>query len=118
MKRFAFLIFLIFTAISCSSLNNKDTNLFHGRWQEEATPNKSYIQGFELRPDGTASSIGMATLKYEAWAIKGTDLILSGKSIGNGQTIDFSDEWQIIEISPSHLRLQNNNGYQLNYYRE
>lgn len=118
MKRFSFLIFLIFTTISCSSLNSKNTNLFYGQWLEETTPNKSYIQGFELRPDGTASSIGMATLKYEAWSVNDTSLILTGKSIGNGQTIDFSDEWHILEISPSHLRMQNDNGYQLNYYRE
>lgn len=114
MKRL-YLIFLFYLG-SCTNLTTEDTRLFIGNWLEE-TPNSSFIQGISLKPDGTAASIGMATLKYESWNINGDTLILSGKSIGNHQTISFSDKWQIIEINKNTMKLEDSNGYQINYHR-
>lgn len=118
MRRFSVFIFLIGLISGCNEVRNEDLNLFSGRWLEETTSEQAFTQGFELKPDGTASSIGMATLLYEKWNLNGTQLILSGKSIGNGQTIDFSDEWQIRLITPRLLKLKNSNDYERNYYRE
>ena len=48
-------------------------------------------QGFELADHGTATSIGMATLQYQKSSTNGDTLFLDGKSIGNGQTLNFTD---------------------------
>lgn len=44
-------------------------------------------QGFVLEADGKASSVNMATLVYGSWKLEGRRLILSGRSLGNRQTI-------------------------------
>lgn len=49
----------------------------------------------------------MATLVYESWKQKGDQLILTGKSIGNGQTIEFTDTLEIIKLSADSLILDN-----------
>lgn len=36
-------------------------------------------------------------------------LILEGKSIGNGRTIDYRDEWTILKVGDT-LRLRSTNG--------
>lgn len=107
-------IFLAFFLGSCSSLENDNVGLFVGNWLEE-TSNRHFVQGISLKADGTAASIGMATLKYEKWKLDGNKLILSGQSLGNGQTIDFSEKWQIIEINPHIMKIEKSNGHKINY---
>ncbi len=63
------------------------------------------VQGFELKEDGTASSINMATLVYENWKMSGEKLILAGESIGNGVTGRFTDTMNIQKISEDTLVL-------------
>ena len=62
-----------------------------GRWTEPVSGMPDMRQGFELAYDGTATAIGTATLQYEQWSANGDSLFLEGKSIGNGQTISFTD---------------------------
>ena len=62
-----------------------------GRWTESVPGMPDMHQGFELADDGTATAIGTATLQYEQWSANGDSLFLKGKSIGNGQTISFTD---------------------------
>ena len=66
-------------------------------------------EGFELKDDGLASSINMATLVYEKWEtikVDNTDaLVLQGKSIGNGQTLSFADTLKIDKITKNSLTL-------------
>lgn len=64
------------------------------------------VQGIELRAGGEASSINMATLQYEKWQQQGDRLILRGKSVGNGQTIDFTDTLQIDRLAQDSLILR------------
>lgn len=64
------------------------------------------MQGVCLESGGHASSVNMATLQYESWERIGDKLILSGKSVGNGQTIDFSDTLIIEKITPDSLSLR------------
>ena len=60
-------------------------------------------QGFTLNEDGTAVSINMATLQYQEWSASGDTLVLTGKSIGNGQTIDMADTLLIVSVSADSL---------------
>ena len=67
------------------------------------------MEGFQLNEDGTVASINMATLQYEAWECKDDTLLLSGKSIGNGQTIDFTDTLTISALSADSMTLTRGN---------
>ncbi len=91
------------TACSRSLPTESGEKEFVGSWIEE---NVNYRQGFDLKADGTAASIGMATLKYESWKAGNGRIILEGKSIGNGQTINFSETMQVIELTPDAMTLQ------------
>ena len=78
-------ILTAFSIIALSACTQSD-NLI-GKWTQ-AVPNMPQMkQGFTLHADGKASSINTATLSYEAWEKQGNQLILSGQSIGNHQTI-------------------------------
>lgn len=50
-------------------------------------------QGVTLEQGGKASSVNMQTLLYENWALQGNSLVLTGKSIGNGQTVEFAENF-------------------------
>lgn len=78
-----------------------------GRWIEPlpGIADGAPVQGIILNADGTAESINMATLKYETWSRDGDIITLTGTSIGNGQTIKFSDRYYIKELSRSTLYL-------------
>ena len=84
-----------------------------GQWVEPI-PGMEGVQGFTLEKGGKASSINMATLKYEAWEQNGQQLILSGVSIGNGVNGSFSDTLTIERLTSDSLVLKN--GVQLRKY--
>lgn len=86
-----------------------------GHWLEIMPVNRHIIQGITIKDKGTAKSIGMKTLQYESWKLENNKLTLSGKSIGNGQTIDFSETYDVIEISPETLKLGKFGMYQIEY---
>ena len=94
--------------IACSG-NNDLTNQLNGSWVAPINGMPEQMEGFELKDDGLASSINMATLVYEKWEtikLDNTDvLVLQGKSIGNGQTLSFSDTLKIDKISENSLTL-------------
>lgn len=72
-----------------------------------------------LTKEGKASSIGMATLQYESWQLLSDgQLVLSGKSIGNGQTISFSDTLAILSLQQDTLTLRKGADYQIKYARQ
>lgn len=68
-----------------------------GTWLEPI-PGMEGEQGFTLEKGGRASSVNMATLKYESWSMQGDRLILTGQSIGNGQTLQFSDTLRVEKL--------------------
>ena len=115
MKKIFLPLLLIFFISACHA--PKEENPFVGHWVEIMPINKHIVQGINLNADGTASSIGMETLKYEQWEVDGKTITLKGKSIGNGQTIDFTDTLDIIEISPYSLKLGKFGQYRVDYYR-
>lgn len=80
-----------------------------GEWTQPVPGMEDMTQGFVLQQGGKASSVNMATLQYERWEKQGDILILSGKSIGNGQTIDFSDTMRIDLLTDTELTLTKGN---------
>ena len=64
-----------------------------GSWVQPVPGQQKLLQGFTLFSDGSAQSIHMATLVYETWRADGNTLILSGQSIGNGQTFLFTENY-------------------------
>ena len=81
-------------------------NGIEGEWVEPIPGMEPQMQGVNLEKGGKASSINMATLQYEKWEKKGNMLILSGKSIGNHETISFTDTLTIEELTENKLTLK------------
>ena len=73
-----------------------------GTWVEPI-PGMDGEQGFSLEKGGHAESVNMATLKYETWSCKGDCLVLTGQSIGNGQTLQFTDTLRIVKVDSDNL---------------
>ena len=76
-----------------------------GAWTQPVNGSSNNSQGMQLNADGSASSINMATLQYESWTLNNNQLILTGKSIDNGQTIEFTDTMTVVSITPDSLIL-------------
>ncbi|WP_299578389.1 lipocalin family protein [uncultured Sunxiuqinia sp.] len=98
---------------ACS--NPKDQLI--GSWTQSIPGQEPKVQGFELKEDGKASSINMSTLQYKSWSNTDTQLILSGKSIGNGVSFDFTDTLLIQKITADSLILKRGQG-QWSYTRQ
>lgn len=123
----AFKIFSILAvsalAVSCGNNNNTNTevtaelldstqcaaeNCIVGRWVQPIPGQESKVEGIELKQDGTAESINMATLVVEKWSQDSTTLTLSGKSIGNGVTSDFTETYTVAQGDKNSLTLIQN----------
>ena len=91
--------------VALTACNNAS---IEGSWVEPVPGMSGMQQGFVLDGDGSASSINMATLKYEAWKKVGNRLLLSGTSIGNHQNISFTDTLTIEKLThQTRLSYQN-----------
>ena len=64
-----------------------------GRWTVPDPIAPAKVMGVELQTEGRAQSINMATLIYTGWELQGEagKILLKGQSIGNGQTIGFTE---------------------------
>ena len=64
-----------------------------GRWTMPDPINPEGVMGIEILVAGAARSINMATLVYSSWELQGEadKILLKGESVGNGQTIDFTE---------------------------
>lgn len=101
MKKLLFLLPLVICA--CGSNSKTDLN---GRWIEILPDDAGYFQGMELKSCGVAESIGMSTLIFDSWKVEGDRLFLKGESIGNGQTLQFTDTLDIISLKNDTLVLK------------
>lgn len=63
-----------------------------GRWTMPDPIDPEGVMGVEIEVEGAAQSINMATLVYSSWELQGEagKILPKGQSIGNGQTIDFT----------------------------
>lgn len=83
-----------------------------GAWGEPNPIDSAQVQGMQLNPNGTASSINMATLQFKAWNLTTPNtLILNATSIGNGQTVDGADTLTIVKLDADSLVLADKEGY-------
>lgn len=117
MNKSMMLVVAVGVLASCHTATQKDMKDFAGNWIEVMPANTQYVQGVTLNTDGTASSIGMATLKYDSWSLSDDRLILNGKSIGNGQTLDFSDTLDVVNLTTDSMTLGRFGSYRIGYYR-
>ena len=64
-----------------------------GNWTMPAPIAPDGVMGIRIMVEGEAQSINMATLRYTSWELQGEagKILLKGQSIGNGQTIDFTE---------------------------
>lgn len=81
-------------------------NSIEGKWVEPIPGMEDRMQGINIEKGGKASSINMATLQYEKWEKKGDKLILTGKSIGNHETMAFTDTLIIENLTENDLTLK------------
>ena len=90
-----------------------------GSWAwDDPTPGEQKIAiAFKLEENGVASSINMATLVYKSWEQKGDTLLLTGESIGNGQTIQFCDTLKIDKLTADSLIVQRTDKHTVKYYK-
>lgn len=80
-----------------------------GSWVEPI-PGMNGEQGVKLEENGKAQSINMATLQYESWTLQGNTLVLAGKSLGNGTTIEFKDTLTVVSLTADSLIVAPNRG--------
>lgn len=85
-----------------------------GSWVEPIPGMDGQVQGITMEEGGVASSVNMATLVYDSWKQDGSQLVLTGKSIGNGQTIEFVDTMEITKLTADSLILSNQ-GIEIRY---
>lgn len=77
-----------------------------GRWIEDSEENSGMGMGIELDEGNIARSIGMQTLLFTNWELTPDDkLRLEGNSIGLGNTIAFSEDWEIQKLEPTRLTI-------------
>ncbi len=84
-----------------------------GEWLQPVPGMAALQQGFRLQAGGKAGSVGMATLQYESWSRERDELVLTGCSIGNGQTIPFADTLRIVRLSADSLVVACRGGEQI-----
>lgn len=90
-----------------------------GRWVQPVPGMENVAQGFELKESGAAASINMATLVYKTWRRPDCDtIVMTGDSIGNGQTIEFSETYHISMPDNDTLVLTTDDGYGQTFTRE
>lgn len=87
--------------------SGKETSVV-GSWIEPI-PGMEGVQGMTLNADGSASSINMYTLLYDSWQQQGDSLSLAGKSVSNGQTIEFTEKFKVTLLSSDSLVLTSEN---------
>ena len=90
-----------------------------GRWTVPDPIAPDSVMGIELQCGGEARSLRMATLSYRGWTLTGERgrILLLGESIGNGQTIPFSEKGLIARGADGRLTLVVD-GSNLRYVKE
>ena len=98
-----FLPALFLLAASCSMQPTPAS--LSGSWTQPVPGQPGHVQGMQLLPDGRAVSINMHTLLYQGWQLDGSRLILTGKSMGNGNSSLFTATSTIDSLSRNTLIL-------------
>ncbi len=90
----------------------RDADKLVGSWVQPIAGQEGKVQGIKIGEDGQAESINMATLVYQGWYSFGANdinnadmIVLRGQSIGNKQTIDFTDTMRVVKLTADSLVL-------------
>ena len=105
--------------ISCKSNKKQSDEDFKDqkKTEQHSTIDSSYLIGswedqseealhFTLYADGTAQSDNMATLLYQKWKVKGNQLYLVSRSIGNGISSIDTTMYEIQKLNESQMILK------------
>lgn len=93
-------------AVELTVLAHSPYYYIQGTWTEPNPIDSAQRQGVTLNPDGTAASVGMATLVFRNWTLNLPDTLLLGtQSLGNGQTIESTDTLQVVKLDADSLVL-------------
>lgn len=84
-----------------------DTKALVGTWIQPNPINDKEEQGLELKEDGTATSINMATLKTNKWWVEDNQLFLEQESLGNGTSSVDTVSFQFEVVNGTTLNLVN-----------
>ncbi len=103
MNRFYFLVACLATSFLLAACGRPELT---GKWMQPVPGQPGVKQGLVLEKNGKASSVNMATMKYDAWKQDSDKLIISGKSIGNHQAAPFYDTLVIERLTPDSLILR------------
>lgn len=101
MHKIGVLLFGLLLLCSC------DRPSIVGEWIQPIPGMENQLQGIKIDEGGVASSINMHTLLYKSWRQNGDHVVLGGESIGNGQTIEFQEKYEIDRLSDRKLILKN-----------
>lgn len=104
MKRKELIGIVFMLCMSCGT----DRQSLTGRWVQPI-PGQQGVQGMLLEKDGKASSVNMSTLVFRSWKQEDNALILGGESVGNGQTLVFSDTLRVERLTADSLVLSKGN---------
>lgn len=114
-KQLLFLTAAVLMLAGCAA--QKDVLV--GSWVQPVPGMADQVQGIQLEEGGKAASINMATLVYTGWRRDGADaVVLTGQSVGNGQTIDFSEKMTVKTLTPQELTLVDPDGVEFVYTRQ
>ena len=78
-----------------------------GKWTMPDPIASEGVMGVQIMVEGAARSINMATLVYTSWELQGEadKILLKGQSLGNGQTIDFTQTGVIAKTADGNYTL-------------
>lgn len=102
MNRFFKIFIALILFVNCAD----QKYLLTGSWIQPIPGQADKFQGIKLLDNGGASTINMKTLQYKSWSVRGNKLILEGQSLGNRQTISFTDTLIITQVAPDTLILK------------
>ncbi len=113
-------IFIILSFICVGACEKQHKCNIIGKWTAPVPTMPEIYQGIEFMPKGRASSINMATLEYDKYKISSDCLAItiSGRSIGNGQTINFTENYNIEYLNTEKIKLTGDGGYSITYTRQ
>ena len=66
------------------------------------------MQGVTLEADGSAVSVGIATLQFKNWSLADGKVMLTAESIGNGVNAETTDTLQVVKLDADSLVLAQN----------
>lgn len=108
---------LLLAAAAAGALFGCTGASLEGEWVQPVPALPGQVQGMRLEAGGNASSVNMQTLLYTHWSRHGGNLVLEGKSVGNGQTLVFSESYRIEKLTREKLVLVASAGEKLEFTR-